>query len=304
MRRVFLVNPKAGGGIGSRKLERLEAFFRQRGSSFEAVLAASREDLIRRTRELLRDGADQLVAVGGDGTMNAVANGFFEQGHVLRPDASLAVARVGSGSDYFRGLVAKAQCDWREIVLNPVVRPVDVVVVHRIDDPRGEPYYFLNLMGFGMSAEVVRRKQHLPRWLPRSLHYLLPTLPNLFRARVARIRIVADDTSLECDTTAVFVAKGTYAGGGMRFGGGVTLDDGRLDITVVRPMSPWSMLIKMPKLYSGNFKNDPAIDKMIASRLRIEADPPLPAECDGELHGTTGVNITILPRAIQVCFPQ
>jgi diacylglycerol kinase (ATP) len=303
MKRVFVVNPKAGSGIGPRRLQRLETFFRRRGGSFDVVLTSSREDVVARTRELLRAGAGQIVAVGGDGTLNAVANGFFDHGRPVRPDASLAVARMGSGSDYFRGLADNGKCDWREIVLNPVVRPVDVAVVRRLGDSLAEPRYFLNLMGFGMSADVVRRKDRLPPWLPRSLRYLLPTLPNLFRARVARFSIVADETSLDCDAVAVFVAKGTYAGGGMRFGGGVTLDDGHLDITMVRPMSPWSMLIKTPKLYSGNFANDPAIEKLRASRLRIESDPPLPAECDGELHGSTGVEITILPRAIQVCFP-
>ncbi len=304
MKRVFIINPKAGSGTGPRQLDRLKTFFVQRGAPFEAVLTTSHEDVTRRTREALHAGADQIVAIGGDGTLNAVANGFFRQGRAVRPDASLAVARVGSGSDYFRGLVARAKCDWREIVLQPLVRPVEGAVCRPLDDSRAEPHYFLNLMGFGMSAEVVRRKQHLPSWLPRSLRYLLPTLPNLFRAKVARVRIEADDASLDCDAVAVFVAKGTYAGGGMRFGGGVTLDDGHLDVTIIRPMSPWTMLIKTPKLYSGDFANDPAIEKLITSRLRIEADPPLPAECDGELHGSTGVEIEVLPRAIRVCFPQ
>ena len=304
MKRIFIVNPKAGGGIGSRKLDQLERYFDRQGAAFEAVLTASREDATQKTREALRGGADQIVAVGGDGTLNAVANGFFDQGRAIRPQAALAASRVGSGSDYFRGLVAGTRRDWRQIVIHPDVRPADVVACRALDDSNAEPFHFLNLMGFGMSAEVVRRKQDLPTWLPRSLSYLLPTLPNLFRAKAARVRIEADGASIEADAVAVFAAKGTYAGGGMRFGGGVTLDDGRLDVTLVRPMSPWRMLLKTPKLYSGNFAGDPEIEKLVTSRLRIEAEPALPAECDGELHGATGVELTVLPRAIHVCFPS
>lgn len=303
MKRVFIVNPKAGRGIGPRQLDRLEAYFRQRGAAFETILTTSRDDAIRRTRESLCAGADQIVAVGGDGTLNAVANGFIENDRALRPEASLAVARVGSGSDYFRSLVAKARCDWREIVLRPAIRAVDAVACRRLGDLHSEPLYFLNLMGFGMSAEVVRRKQHLPAWLPRSLSYLLPTLPNLFRARVARVRLEADAKQLDCDAIAVFVAKGMYAGGGMRFGNHVRLDDGQLEVTLVRPMRPWTMLIKLPKLYSGQFADDPAIERLTTSRLRIDAEPPLPAECDGEPLGSTGVELTVLPSAVRVCFP-
>jgi len=94
MKRVFVVNPKAGRGISPRRLQRLETFFLRRGGSFDAVLTSSRQDVVTRTRELLRRGADQIVAVGGDGTLNAVANGFFEQGRLVRPDASLAAART------------------------------------------------------------------------------------------------------------------------------------------------------------------------------------------------------------------
>ncbi len=303
MKRIFVVNPKAGRGIGPRQMQMLEDFFRQRGEPFDAAIASSRTDTVEQTRKSLRAGADQIVAVGGDGTLNAVANGFFEDGHPVRREATLAIARMGSGSDYFRGMCQEHAHDWRDIVLKHTARPVDVVVVHRPGDPRQEPLYLLNMLGVGMSAEVVRRKQRLPTWLPRSLRYFVPTLPNLFYARVARIRLEADGQAFEDDAVAVFVAKGTFAGGGMRFGGGVSLDDGQLDVTVVRPMSPWTMLVKTPKLYSGNFAGDPAIEKLKASRLRVTAEPALPAEFDGEFHDGTPLEISVLPRAIQVCFP-
>ena len=99
---------------------------------------------------------EQIVAVGGDGTVNAVANGFFEKDELVHPAACLAVAKAGSGSDYFRGLTKTKRHDWREIVLNPSVRRVDAALMQIAGRP--EPLYFVNMATFGMSAEVCRQK--------------------------------------------------------------------------------------------------------------------------------------------------
>jgi diacylglycerol kinase family enzyme len=304
VKRVFVINPKAGAGIGRRGLERLESYFRRRGSSFEAIVSRSREDVIQRTREALRAGAEQVVAVGGDGTVNAVANGFFESGELVRPGACLAVAQAGSGSDYFRGLTKTARHDWRDIVLCPVVRPVDVARVETAAAAKVKPLYFLNMATFGMSAEVVRRKASMSPLWPKSLRYLLPTVRGLFHARESRVRLTIDGQLLERDAFCIMVAKGTYSGGGMRFGSHVALDDGRFEVTLFRPMAVWKMLVKTPKLYSGELHNEPTIEKFTGCRIEIAADPPLLAEVDGDVIGDAAVSMTVLPQRIPVCFPN
>ena len=111
MNRVFVINPKAGRGMGERGVAKLEAYFRRRGSSFHAILSQSRDDVIDRTREALRQGAERSSR-SQEGTVNAVANGFFENGELVRPDACLAIAKAGSGSDYFRGLTQTTRRNW------------------------------------------------------------------------------------------------------------------------------------------------------------------------------------------------
>ena len=113
MKRFFVINPNAGAGMSPRAIERLEHYFRHRANSFDAVVSQSRDDVIHRTRQALRQGMEQIVAVGGDGTVNAVANGFFEKDELVHPAACLAVAKAGSGSDYFRGLTKTKRHDWR-----------------------------------------------------------------------------------------------------------------------------------------------------------------------------------------------
>ena len=302
MKRIFVINPNAGAGIGRRKLERLESFFRHRGSPFEAVISKSREDVVERTRQALRSGVEQVVAVGGDGTVNAVANGFFENDELVEPGACLAVGKAGSGSDYFLGLTKSTGHDWREIVLTPAIRPVDAA---RLETGQGEKsLYFVNMATFGISAEVCRRKAAMSPLWPKSFRYLLPTVRGLFQAPKSKVRLTVDGKVFERDATCIMVAKGAYSGGGMLFGSQVALDDGRFEVTLFGPMPAWKMLVKTPKLYSGNLQNEPTIEKFIGRQIGIEADPPLLAEVDGDVIGDAPVLMTVLPKRIPLCFPN
>jgi diacylglycerol kinase (ATP) len=304
MRRVFLINRRAGSGISPRAIEQLEAYFRARDGAFHALLAESRDEAIRQTRQALADGAEQIVAVGGDGTANAVLNGFFRDDKLLNPAACLAVARAGSGSDYFRGLSNGARRDWREIVLKPSLRRVDIGRLEPVGNAPIASLYFLNMATLGFAAEVVRRKAQMsPRW-PRAARYLLPTLQGLWHVRPARVRLRTDGRELERESFCLIVAKGAYSGGGMKFGSQVTLDDGQFELTLFRPMPAWQMMIKTPKLYSGDLAGVPNVEKHRATVFEIDADPPFLVECDGDVIGAAAVRLSVVPRAINVCCPS
>jgi diacylglycerol kinase (ATP) len=303
VKRVFLINRKAGSGISGRTIERLEEYFRARDGSFDAILSEGREDAIRQTRSALAGGAEQIVAVGGDGTANAALNGFFSDEKLINPRACLAVARAGSGSDYFRGLTNGKRQDWREIVLQPTVRPVDIGRLEPLAGAAIEPLYFLNMATLGFAADVVRRKSLMSvRW-PRTARYLLPTLSGLLRVQLSRVRLRLDGLDVERESFCLIVAKGAYSGGGMKFGRRVALDDGRFELTLFRPMPAWKMILKTPKLYSGNLETEPTVEKLGAAVVEIDADPPFLVECDGDVIGAVPVRLRVLPHAVPVCFP-
>jgi len=303
VKRVFLINRKAGSGISGRAIERLEEYFLARDGSFDALQSESREAAIRQTRGALASGAEQIVAVGGDGTANAALNGFFDDEKLINPQACLAVARAGSGSDYFRGLTNGVRRDWREIVLRPMVRSVDIGRLEPLAGAAIEPLYFLNMATLGFAADVVRRKSLMSVHWPRTLRYLLPTLSGLLRVNPARVRIRLDGRDVERESFCLIVAKGAYSGGGMKFGRRVTLDDGRFELTLFRPMPAWKMIVKTPKLYSGDLEAEPTVEKLGATVVEIDADPPFLVECDGDVIGAAPVRLRVLPKAVRVCFP-
>ncbi len=302
MKRRFIVNPLAGR-MSAGSLERLETWFRRRTGRFDCVLARTRAEAMAQTRRALAGGVDQLVAVGGDGTLNAVLNGMFERGRPICPECTLAAAGLGTGGDYFRTICRGRPCDWRRLVLSHRARLVDIGSI-RYADGSLAPQYFLNMASVGLIAEVVRRKNAGPRHLPGVLRYALPMLQAFFSCRPARTEIVVDDESIEAEYLAISICKGTWAGRGIRFGGVADLDDGRFDVTLFAPLCRAKMLAKIPRLYAGRFAGEESVRKLCAERLSIRSAPPQAVEFDGEVHGRTDIDVEVLPRAVRFCFPE
>ena len=297
--RLFLVNPSTRS---HEPLADVERWFRERDGGFEAVVTRDREDVIRRTRDALRAGARQIVALGGDGTVNAVANGFFdENGAPISADAMLAVAPWGTGCDYWRSIAGGGAVDWKETVLAGHATPTDV---GRLQYRRsGGVLHFVNAASVGLSAEVVRRQRAMPRWLPALASYSLPSAMGLLTFRPVPLVITLDGKRYDGEFLSAFFAKGTHLGGGMRFGGNVAADDGRLDVTLLHGMSLAESLPRFGKIYTGRFHGDRKITKTTASEILIEAPAAQPMELDGELEGTTDVEVRVLRRAVRVCRP-
>ncbi|MEK6706216.1 MAG: diacylglycerol kinase family protein [Bdellovibrionota bacterium] len=309
MKRRFVFNPSAGRAVSSRKLQKLKDFFAQVTGSFDYIIPQGRAGTISETRKALHEGIDQIVAVGGDGTLNAVVNGFFENGALIRPEACLAIAPVGTGSDYFRSIKGELKKSaWPDIVLKPQVKAVDVGVL-RMDcggaAGKSEPRYFINATSFGMSAEIVQEKERsFPLWLPRSMAYLVPTLKKGLCPKSVRATLRIDGNSTDVEIMAMFVSKGRYAGGGMRFAAGASLDDGFFEVTVFGKLSVMDVLMNLGSLYSGDFSKVPGVSKYKASRVDIECVKPVAVEYDGEPEGVTPADVCLLPKALNVCFPS
>lgn len=317
IKRKFILNPVSGSGKYLRKsgkLDKLKAFFTDKTGSFDLVVGESRADIELKTKEALLGGANQIVAMGGDGTVNAVVNGFMSlqqeeshgefQGNASAREASLAIARLGSGSDFFRTVIRGAkQTNWCEIVLKHVVRRVDIGKIEFLNSNK-KAVYFINMASSGMSAVIAREKENVPKWLPSSLSYVIPTVSQMIKYKTIPATIKADEVCLNMNLTSAFVAKGVYAGGGMKFGGAVSSDDGFFDITLVDKIAPLEMLLQVGKLYRGALGEVKGITKLKVKEITISSQTPLPLEFDGEAESHPEFRISLLNRMIPVCFPE
>src|SRR5262245_24737475 len=144
---VAIINPNSAGGRNSKSVGRLEQLLPE-GTTVLRTNAPGHA--IELTRDALRGGAQTVIAVGGDGTINEVVNGFFDGSSPISLSAVLGVVPNGTGSDFRRSL--NLPSDWKEalfVITNGLPRPIDVMRIHFTghDGSRG-CRYALNLASF------------------------------------------------------------------------------------------------------------------------------------------------------------
>jgi YegS/Rv2252/BmrU family lipid kinase len=305
-----IVNPRSGGGRTGRAWrlisDALEAELGPVRPHFTSSASTPRYlPATELTRNALRTGAQLVVAVGGDGTINEVVNGFFENGAPINPDAHLAILNTGTGGDFrktfdmpeeLEGCVKRiGQGSTRRIDLGRVTFTSD----DGIEDIR----YFNNIASFGLSGEVVRavNRAGVSKLFGGAFAFLWATLATSFRFRPHRVRITSDEGLDETMNVGVCaVANGRFFGGGMMIAPHAEPDDGRFDIITMRDTKFSDMLTGSGALRDGTHLANPKVHQAHARLLTatpLDSRPVL-LDIDGESPGRLPAKFEILPGAL------
>ena len=303
LKTFFVVNPKsAGGQTGKRWLE-MHAHVTRALGTFGHAFTQKPLDAIEITRQALRDGYQCLVAVGGDGTINEVANGFFEGDTVLNPRAALAVIPRGTGGDFRRSF------EWNLTLKSALDRlktddtaPLDVGRLEFTTHENGQgTRYFVNVCSFGVSGEVADEANKSSKVLGGKASFFLASLKTLLRYSDRKVRIGVDGGPLrEMTITTAAVANGRFFGGGMQVAPQASMSDGIFDITLWRGYGLTDFVVKSAGVYSGDHVKWPGTECMKGTTLVAESDEAVFIDCDGEQPGRLPCRMTVLPGAIRV----
>jgi YegS/Rv2252/BmrU family lipid kinase len=300
---TVIANPNAGGGAVRAELPALEAALREHGLAYTLHVTDHADEPADIAAAALRAGGRYLVAVGGDGTIQQVLNGMFDDdGRAIATDPVLGVVPAGSACDLVRtfGLPAETRS---AVARLRGAETYDFDVVRIVSTgPAGERVtrYAHNLAEAGFGAAVLRRHAGLPGWTGRGRGFLAFWL-TFARTRLAQVRVEADRAVYEGPAYNVVVANAQFGGGGLRLSPRSFAGDGVLDALVFHgPRS--DALTMLPRIYRhGDHVPDPHIREMRAKvRVAVEADRPLPIEADGALLGTTPATFQIVPRALRL----
>jgi YegS/Rv2252/BmrU family lipid kinase len=302
---VVIANPYAGRGKVGKQLAAIEGALRDEGLEYQVVRTTHPGHATEAARDALRRGERYLVAVGGDGTVHEVVNGMLDGDRPLAGDAVLGVVAAGSGCDFVRsfGLPGDAITAARHLA-GDEVRLIDLGKVTFTTGASGtaqDTRYFPNIAEAGLGAEVVSRACALPGFLggARYLCGFWLTLPG-FRPPV--VRIEADGHAYQWRAHNLVVANCRFYGGGMHISPKSQPDDGALDVLVmVGPKS--DAFTALPKVYRGSHlphRNIVELRVGTGSQLRVETDPPVTVEADGEVLGTTPATFEVIPGPIRL----
>jgi YegS/Rv2252/BmrU family lipid kinase len=301
---VFVVNPASSGGSTGRQWRWIGARFRERLGDFGELFTARPMDAVLLARRALQDGADVVVAVGGDGTINEVVNGFFdEEGRPVRPGAALAVLPQGTGGDFRRTF------GWHESLDATVARlvagqerPLDVGRVDFTVEGGGRrARHFANIASFGSSGLVDRYVNETTKILGGKASFAIGSLRGMLRWKDRRVRLRFDGGEPEeLPITVVAVANGQYFGGGMWVAPGARTDDGELDVTIWSGYGLMDFVTKSRKIYDGRHLQLPGTRTLKARRVDAESDEEVLLDVDGEQPGRLPATFEVLPAAIRI----
>jgi YegS/Rv2252/BmrU family lipid kinase len=313
---VVIANPRSGRGKVGAHLVEIERILTDAGLSYRIVRTTHPGHATEAARDALDRGERYLVAAGGDGTVHEVLNGMIDGDQPVAADAVLGVVAAGSGCDFVRsfGLPGDAVEAARHLA-GDGVRLIDVAKVTFRPGPgpgRGSgagadsgpgsgpaevTRYFANIAEAGLGGAVVDRTLRLPGFLGGAKYFcgFWLTLPGF---RPGTVRLDADGQEFAGRAFNVVVANCRFYGGGMQISPKSDPCDGALEVLVMTgPKS--DAFTTLPKVYRGTHLPHRHIAELRASRVRIEADPPLPIEADGEILGTTPATFEVIPRAIR-----
>ncbi|HVL25923.1 MAG TPA: diacylglycerol kinase family protein [Thermomicrobiales bacterium] len=290
-------NPGAGAPGAMHVLPEVEAFARRYADRVRVATPAPGERL-ETLAATIADEVDQIIVVGGDGTLNGVVNGVLAS---ARPDVTLALLPAGRGKDSARSLPSLTRADLERVPAEWTCRQIDA---GRVTTPTGEPRHFINIASLGLGATSARIAARLPR-LPGTTCYLLGAAAGLVGDPAVDVHLRFDDApdvSLN-GCRLIAVANGRYFGGGLHIAPMAAADDGLLDVVTVAGASRAEILRNLPRVFTGAHMTHPAVRHWRTTHLTIEADPGIGVETDGEVLDGTPARFEVVPRAIRWAVP-
>jgi YegS/Rv2252/BmrU family lipid kinase len=295
---VAIVNPAAGGGRAAQMVPTLQAAMRGAGLPLSIRTTAGRGHAIELARTAVTAGHRRFLAVGGDGTVNEVANGLLANAGAASADLTLGALPIGTGNDWARthALPKRPEDVVRLLVAgNTVMHDVGLATCRA----GGETVrrYFVNMAGAGIDAHILGR---LDEGKGGAWSYLVALLGGLRSFRTPTLEVTGTAFRFRGPALVVFAGPGRYCGGGLEMAPDATVDDGRLHLTLVKQMRFWQVVANLPRLFNGTVTQSPHVVSGKLAVLDIASDIPVGVELDGEVIGEAPARFEVVPRAIRV----
>ena len=298
---VFLVNPASANGSTGRRWAEMAHRAATSGLEGDTLFSERPGQLGDLARDAADGGAKLLVVVGGDGSVNEVANGIAG-----RDDVEIAVIPRGTGWDFSRTYKIPHKLDGAiDVALTGTSRTIDLGrASYRAWDGSEAESYFANVASAGMSGAIAQRANETTKALGGKVSYLWATLAVFARWQNSELRLTVDDETRVGHMHDVVVANGKTFGGGMIICPDAEPDDGLFDVLTIGDLTKRDLLVTLPKTYRGTHLPHPKAELLRGAVVTVDADAPLPVELDGEQPGTTPVRFEIVPRRAAAARPR
>jgi diacylglycerol kinase (ATP) len=283
---ALLTNPTSGKGRGGRARAAALPRLRAGGLEVDDLIGTDEAQARALAAEAVASGVEALVVCGGDGMVHLAVQALAGS------SCALGIVPAGTGNDVARyfGLPRKDPAAAADRIVAGSPRTIDLA--------RSGSSYFVTVLAAGFDAVVNERANDMT-WPKGQMRYNLATLAELRTFTPFAYELELDGRLRELEATLVAVGNGPSFGGGLRITEGAELDDGLLDVVIIRPIGKLDLVRTYPKLFKGTHTRHPAYEHHRVKQVRISS-PGIVTYADGERFGPLPLTVECAPSALKV----
>ncbi len=300
MKTELIINQTAGGGKARKLLPKILKIFNKIGLSYHISQTTCPGGATSLALQAADNGAEVIVSVGGDGTINEIINGILTSNN----QPSLGIIPAGWGNDFIKSTsIPKDIYQACQVIKEGKTKTIDLALIN-------QQTYFANVCGIGFDAEITalanQIKTNHSNWKSLSAYvYVFAAIKKLLSPIPSfQLKITIDDQVIEEDILFLAIANGRVEGGKFNIAPDARIDDGLLDIWIIQKMARGRCLRLLPKAIKGTHKDVPEVSFFRGKNILIEAYEPITAQVAGEiLIPQKKYQIKILPKKLNLVIP-
>ena len=292
----LIVNPSSGNKNFKNSWNEIKYLLNIKKIQYSFVFSQYTKHEVELVREVIKKGYKIIISVGGDGTLHHVINGVMTQTYIKTNKLKVGIIPLGTGNDWIKTYN----------IPNSLEKSINIIKKDRttfqdigcITLSNGEKEYFNNLAGIGYDGYVVRNLNTLKK--VGSLAFLISGFYSLLSYNKTKYTIRIKNKTLHEECLMILFGICKYSGGGLRLTKNPNPKDGLLDITIVKNISIFDLLLNLPKLYNGDIVYHKKVETYKDEVIQIINHNNSIIEADGEIIGTDSLDVIIIKRAIQI----
>ena len=291
----LIVNPNAGNKNFKKSWNKIKYLLKLKNIQYSFAITQYTKHETILIKEVIKKGYRNIISVGGDGTLHHVVNGIMTQRYIKTSEIKVGIIPLGTGNDWIKTYN----------IPNSIEKSIDIIKKNStifkdigcITLQNGKKEYFNNLGGIGYDGYVVKNLNYLKKI--GSLAFLLSGLYSLFSYKKTKYSISIKNKTIQEKCLMIIFGICKYSGGGLRITENPNPTDGLLDITIVKDISFFDVLINLPKLYNGTIVHHKKVDNYKVKDVKIINNYNSIIEADGEIIGNDSLNVSIHDKAVQ-----
>ena len=291
MKLLIIANPQSGTKQSIKELNKWLPYFQSNNIETEVVYTEYHKHAIEIVSTYDFSNIDAVIGVGGDGTFHEIVNGMMQKNNKI----PLGMIPCGSGNSYIRDLDLLNT----KIAIDAIIKgkTKDIDVIEAVCN--NEKLYAANIIGWGLVTDIGMSAEKF-RWLGTS-RYTIMSIVEVLRFKRRKATLILDGKDVIDDFTFIMACNTIHTGKGMKIAPNAKIDDGLMDIIVVKGnVSKLKLLQTLPKIFTGAHIYDPNVHSYQAKDFSLIPQKKEGLNIDGELLGSTPINATVIKHALKI----